>query len=134
MKALALTNLTKAGTAPADVVWGEFAGIAYLRGHPDAALWAEMHALVRNWRAEYVAHAGVYLLSLKNTDDAKLFLHCAYDMGWRSATLCVRRGLQVVRLEAKVQNGIDVAGFGDRFRLARSAHQMVSQLFREVGY
>src|SRR2546421_547983 len=87
VKALALTNLTKAGTAPADVVWDEFAGIAYLRGHPDAALWAEMHALVRNWRAEYVAHAGVYLLSLKNTDDAKLFLHCAYDMGWRSATL-----------------------------------------------
>jgi len=87
VKALASNTLTKAGTTPPDVVWDEFAGIAYLRGHPDAALWAEMHALGRSWRAEYVAHAGVYLLSLKNTDDAKLFLHCAYDMKWRSATL-----------------------------------------------
>jgi hypothetical protein len=88
VKAFASSILAKAGTAaPPDVVWDEFAGIAYLRGHPDTALWAEVHALALNWRAEYVAHAGVYLLNLKNVDDAKLFLHCAYDMGWRSPSL-----------------------------------------------
>lgn len=88
VKAFATSILAEAGTtARPDVPWDEFAGIAYLKGNPDTALWAEVHALALNGRAEYAGHAGVYLLNLKNLDDAKLFLHCANDMGWRSASL-----------------------------------------------
>ncbi|MFN2572658.1 MAG: hypothetical protein ABR537_13775 [Gemmatimonadales bacterium] len=34
-----------------------------------------------------MANTGVYLVSLKNLDDAKLFLHCAYGMGFRGPSL-----------------------------------------------
>src|SRR6266550_3767295 len=59
----------KAGAdIPPAAAWNAFAGNAYSRGHADAALWAEVHALQVHWLAEYVANAGVYLVSLKNPD------------------------------------------------------------------
>lgn len=111
VKAFASSVLAKAGSASPDVVWDEFAGMAYLRGNPDTALWAEVHALALNWRAEYVAHAGVYLLNLKNVDDAKLFLHCAYDLGWRSVSLfeALAQAYDASKEKDKAKQNIDQA-------------------------
>jgi len=79
--------LAKAPQSTPAKIWDQFAAVAYLQKHPDTALWAEIHAMQLSWQPDYVGHAGVYLVALKNLDDAKLFLHCSYDMGWRSPSL-----------------------------------------------
>jgi len=74
------------GLTPADA-WDQFAGMAYLSYEPAIALWAELTALKLDWRPEYAANAGVYLVKLNELSDAKLLLHCALAMGYRSPYL-----------------------------------------------
>jgi hypothetical protein len=67
--------------------WDELAVMAALAADPPAALWAELQALQLEWRDLFATNAGIDLVYLEKFDDAKLFLHCAYDMGCRSPFL-----------------------------------------------
>jgi hypothetical protein len=67
--------------------WHAAATVALLNAHPAAALWAELSAIKAEWSSDRMVQAGVYLALLKKDDDAKRFLHCAYDADNRSPYL-----------------------------------------------
>jgi hypothetical protein len=67
--------------------WDYAATVALVNLYPAAALWCELNALKLEWNPKYAEQAGVYLALFQRSDDAKLFLHCAYEGGDRSATL-----------------------------------------------
>jgi hypothetical protein len=79
-----------AGLEPGDTPaegWDQAAALAALNADPPTALWAELQALALQWDEVFATNAGIYLYYLDKHDDAKLFLHCAYDMGARSPFL-----------------------------------------------
>jgi len=74
------------GQTPAEG-WDQAAALAALNADPPTALWAELQALQLQWDDAFATNAGIYLYYLDKHDDAKLFLHCAHDMGSRSPFL-----------------------------------------------